>query len=228
MGPISSRFSRVFRLAILRTKLDKSHETLFPLFLKLSMRPVLLVGGGAVATSKALALAEAGARLTVVSPQLTPSLAGLATDRGWPVRARAFSAEDLEGMWLVVAAAPPAVNAAVAAAADAARIFVVAVDDPPSASAYGAGIVRRAGVTLAISTAGQAPALAGLVREGLDELLPAEMEAWLAEARRLRPEWRAAGVAMAERRPLLLQALNRLYERASPGGPRGMTDLSRG
>lgn len=192
--------------------MDKSHDTLFPLFLKLSSRPVLLVGGGPVATSKALTLAEAGARVTVVSPELTPALAALATARGWSVRARAFSPADLDGMWLTVAAAPPAVNAAVAAAADAARIFVVAVDDPPSASAYGAGIVRRAGVTIAVSTGGQAPALAGLLREGLDALLPEELEIWLAEAGRLRPLWRAAGVPMAERRPLLLQALNRLYE----------------
>lgn len=194
--------------------MDKSDESLFPLFLKLCGRSVLLVGGGPVATSKALSLAEAAARVVVVSPCVTPELAELAQAHGWLVAARPFEAADLDGAWLVVAAAPPAVNAEVALAAEARRLFVVAVDDPPAASAYGAGIVRRAGITVAISTAGHAPALAGLLREGLDALLPAAADAasWLAEARRLRPVWRAEQVPMAERRPRLLQALNRLYE----------------
>ncbi|MES1204683.1 MAG: bifunctional precorrin-2 dehydrogenase/sirohydrochlorin ferrochelatase [Pseudomonadota bacterium] len=189
----------------------KSAPTLFPLFLKLSGRPVLLVGGGPVATMKARALAEAAARVTVVSPALTEELERLAAEQKWTVQRRPFAATDLDQPWLVVAAAPPAVNAEVSAAADARRIFVVAVDDPTAASAYGAGIVRRAGVTVAISTAGQAPALAGLLREGLEAVLPEDLDAWCAEASRLRPDWRAAGVPMADRRPRLLQALNALY-----------------
>lgn len=198
--------------------MDKSEQTLFPLFLKLAGRPVLLVGGGPVATAKAAALAEAGARVTVVSPAVTAELADRAAASGWTVRPRGFEIADLDGAWLVVAAAPPAVNAAVNSAAEARRLFVVAVDDPPSATAYGAGIIRRGGVTLAMSTAGQAPALAGLLREGLDALLPEDLEAWLAEARRLRPLWRAERVPMAQRRPQLLLALNRLYDPASAAG----------
>jgi uroporphyrin-III C-methyltransferase/precorrin-2 dehydrogenase/sirohydrochlorin ferrochelatase len=195
--------------------MDKSDDGLFPLFLKLTGRPVLLVGGGPVATAKARSLAETGARVTVVSPDLTPELAELATTRQWLLHRRAFDATDLDDVWLAIAAAPPAINAQVSAAAEARRVFVVAVDDPPSASAYGAGIVRRAGITLAVSTAGHAPALAGLLREGLESLLPPDLEAWLAEARRLRPIWREEGVALTERRPRLLLALNRLYERTS-------------
>lgn len=199
-------------MEIPRNKLDESGETLFPLFLKLAGRRVLLVGGGPVATSKAASLAEAGAQVTVVSPEMTAALAALVATHGWSVAGRPFQTGDLDGAWLVVAAAPPAVNAQVAAAAEAAHTFVVAVDDPPSASAYGAGIVRRAGITLAVSTAGHAPALAGLLREGLEALLPADLDAWLAEAQRLRPVWRAQQTAMTDRRPQLLHALNRLYE----------------
>ena len=67
------------------------------------------------------------------------------------------------------------------------QVFVNAVDDPANASAYLGGVVRRAGVTFAISTDGRAPALAGLLREGLDAALPEEeLEAWVAEAERLR------------------------------------------
>ena len=192
---------------------------LTPLFLKLEGRAVLLVGGGPVATGKARTLAEVGAVVTVVSPAVTDELAALASERRWPWHARAFQPGDVDGVWLVIAGAPPEVNRQVAAAADARRVFTVAVDDPSTSSAYGGGVVRRAGLTLAVSTDGQAPALAGLLREALEAVLPDDLERWVDEARRLRESWRAEAVPMAERRPLLLAALNRLYE--SREVPRG-------
>jgi uroporphyrin-III C-methyltransferase/precorrin-2 dehydrogenase/sirohydrochlorin ferrochelatase len=104
------------------------------------------------------------------------------------------------------------VNREVAAAAEARHLFVNAVDDPAAASAYAGGVVRRGSITVAISTGGGAPALAGLLREALDAVLPEDLERWLTTARELRPGWRAEGVPMEGRRPLLLEALNRLYE----------------
>jgi uroporphyrin-III C-methyltransferase/precorrin-2 dehydrogenase/sirohydrochlorin ferrochelatase len=100
----------------------------------------------------------------------------------------------------------------VSAAAEERRIFVNAVDDPPNATAYLGGVVRRDGVTVAISTSGEAPAIAGLLREGLDALLPSDLGAWMATAREARAGWRRDGVPMEHRRPQLLEALNRLYE----------------
>lgn len=192
--------------------LAKSGAMLMPLFLKLEGRAVLLVGGGPVATAKAQALVDTGAAVTIVSPALTPELAALAAARGWVVHARGFDASDLDGVWLAIAGAPPPVNREVAVAAEARQIFLLAVDDMASASAYGAGLVRRGGVTVALSTGGDAPALAGLLREGLEAVLPDDLGGWLDEARRLRAEWRQQAVPMAQRRPLLLAALNRLYE----------------
>ena len=127
------------------------------------------------------------------------------------VERRAFAAADLDGAWLAIAAAPPEVNRAVAAAAEQRCLFVNAVDDPAPASCFAAGVVRRAGVTFAISTAGTAPALAGLLREGLEELIPDDLAQWVSEAHALRTAQKAAGVPMQERRPLLLRALNKLY-----------------
>ena len=198
--------------------MSQSGAELFPLFLKLRGRPVLLVGGGPVGTAKAQALAEAGAVVTVVAPQLTEALVALAGARGWTVHQRGFVDGDVTGVWLAIAAATSEVNRAVAQAAEARQLFVVAVDDPPSASAYGAGVVRKAGVTLAISTAGQAPALAGLLREGLEAVLPEELETWVEEAARQRALWRADGTPMAQRRPRLLAALNGLYQGGTLGG----------
>ncbi|MQA30037.1 MAG: bifunctional precorrin-2 dehydrogenase/sirohydrochlorin ferrochelatase [Luteitalea sp.] len=184
---------------------------LLPLFLTLAGRRVLLVGGGAVAASKLQTLLAAGADVRVVSPDVRPEI-----DRsGVPIDRRGFEPADLEGVWLVVAAAPPHVNRQVAEAAEARRIFVNAVDDPANATAFLSGVVRREGVTLAISTGGHAPGLTGLLREALDEVLPADVGEWMRVAREARIAWRRDGVPMAERRPLLLRALNRIYDLTS-------------
>jgi uroporphyrin-III C-methyltransferase/precorrin-2 dehydrogenase/sirohydrochlorin ferrochelatase len=182
--------------------------TLFPVFLKLANRPVLLVGGGAVASSKLAALQQAGARVTVIAPEINEAIAA----SGVRVRRRRFRSGDLTGQWLIVSAATPAVNRQVARAAERRRIFVNAVDDPQHASAYLGGVIRRSGVTVAVSTDGEAPALAGLLREGLDALLPSEIDEWLHTAQRVRPAWRANAVPMNQRRPLLLRELNRIYD----------------
>jgi len=183
---------------------------LVPVFLKLAGRRVLVVGGGPMAASKLQPLVEAGAAVTVVAPEVVPAIeqAGVAWVR------RDFEAGDLDGVWFVVAAATPEVNREVARAAEARRIFVNAVDDPRNATAYAGGTLRRAGVTVAVSTGGEAPALAGLLREALEALLPDDLGAWMATARAERRQWMADGVPMASRRPRLLDALNRLYDEA--------------
>jgi uroporphyrin-III C-methyltransferase/precorrin-2 dehydrogenase/sirohydrochlorin ferrochelatase len=181
--------------------------SVFPVFLKLAGRHVLVVGGGPVAASKLRALIEADATITVVAPDIVDAVAAAPVT----VLRRPFAVDDLDGASFVVAAAPPEVNRAVSAAAHARGLFVNAVDDMENASAYLGAIVRRAGVTMALSTDGEAPALAGLMREALEALLPDDLEAWMTCARDARREWLARGVPMAERRPLLLEALVALY-----------------
>lgn len=186
---------------------------LLPLFLNLARRGVVLVGGGRVATGKLPQLLAAGADVRVVAPEVTEEIRA----SGVLVVQHRFEASDLEGAWLVVAAATPDVNAEVAAAAEARRIFVNAVDDPTNASAFLSGVVRREGVTIAISTSGDAPALTSLLREALDAVLPRDMGRWLERARQLRVVWRRRGVPMDERKPLLLEALNAMYNSSAAG-----------
>jgi siroheme synthase-like protein len=186
---------------------------LLPIFLTLSGRRVLLVGGGPVAASKLRALLGAGARVRVVSPEVRPEI----EQPGVSIERRAFAPSDLDDAWLVVAAAPPEVNRQVAEAAEHRRLFVNAVDDPANATAYLSGVVRRDGVTVAISTSGHAPGLAGLLREALDAVLPADMGEWMRVAREERAAWRRDSVPMDARRPLLLRALNRIYGISTPG-----------
>jgi len=183
--------------------------SVFPIFLKLAGRRVLVVGGGPVAASKLRGLLDAEATVVVVAPDVVPEIAAAPVE----VLRRPFVPEDLEGISFVVAAAPPDVNREVAAAAHPRGLFVNAVDDMESATAYMGAIVRRAGVTMALSTDGEAPALAGLMREALEALLPDDLDAWVTSAREARRDWLARGVPMAERRPLLLEALVALYEK---------------
>jgi uroporphyrin-III C-methyltransferase/precorrin-2 dehydrogenase/sirohydrochlorin ferrochelatase len=186
--------------------------SVFPIFLKLAGRRVLVVGGGPVAASKLRALLDAEATVVVVAPEIVTEIAAAPVET---VR-RPFVPTDLEGMSFVVAAAPPDVNREVAAAAHARGLFVNAVDDMANATAYMGAIVRRAGVTMALSTDGEAPALAGLMREALEALLPDDLDAWVTCAQAARRDWLARGVPMAERRPLLLEALVALYDRPVP------------
>lgn len=180
----------------------------FPVFLKLAGRKVLVVGGGKVAAAKLEGLSRSGARVTVVAPDFCREIAS----SGVTLRSRGFEPDDLDDVWYVVAAATPEVNRRVAVAAEERRVFVNAVDDPASASAYAGGVFRRGNLTVAISTEGEAPAVAGLLREALELLIPDDIETWLEESRRQKRVWRERAVPMPERRPLMLRALNRLYE----------------
>ena len=166
-----------------------------PLFLNVSGRRIVLVGRGPVAESKQRQFAAEGADVRTIDPDQ-------------------FQASHLDDAWLVVAAASLEINRDVARAAEARRIFVNAVDDPANATAYLSGIVRRDGVTIAISTEGAAPALTALLREALDEVLPHDLEQWVDTARDARNAWKRSSVPMEQRKPLLLAALNRLYQEA--------------
>jgi uroporphyrin-III C-methyltransferase/precorrin-2 dehydrogenase/sirohydrochlorin ferrochelatase len=168
-----------------------------------------LVGGGAIATQKARGLVEAGARVRVVATTIAVELQALAET----IAAREFLEADLDGAQFVVAAAPPEINAQVTRAAHARGLFVLAVDHPAVGSAQSPAVLRRGGVTIAISTEGVAPALAGVVREALEALLPDDSDAarWVEIARSLRERWKRDAIPHAARRPLLVEALTKLY-----------------
>ncbi len=171
---------------------------LYPLFLKLDGRRVVIVGAGPAAERKIADLAAAGADVLVVALEATAPVRALA-DRGavrW--EARAFAEGDLDGAWLAVASTNDAdVQRRVATAADARRIFCVAVDDLPNGSAYSAAVIRRAPFTVALSSSGATPALTRLLREVLEQALPDE--GWVDAARALREQWRAEATPFGSR-----------------------------
>ncbi|MGL6408252.1 siroheme synthase CysG [Aeromonas veronii] len=172
-----------------------------PIFCRLDNKPVLLVGGGEVAERKARLLLDAGARLTVVAPELDPELAELAANGSIEWLAGEFMPEQLAGKWLVVAATDRReVNALVYQSANQARIFANVVDDPKRSSFIMPSIIDRSPLMVAISSGGKAPVLARLLREKLEALLPQHLGAVATFAGSLRERVKARFASMGERR----------------------------
>jgi uroporphyrin-III C-methyltransferase/precorrin-2 dehydrogenase/sirohydrochlorin ferrochelatase len=187
---------------------------LYPLFLRLAGKDVLVVGAGSVAERKIQDLVDAGARVRVVAKAAAPSVEALAARGLVTLSLRPFEDADVDGAWLVVAATSSRdVQAQACARADRARIFSIAVDDPPNGTAYSASVIRRSPFTVAISSSGEAPALSRLLREVLEEALP-EAD-WVEAARALRERWRSHGTPMASRFAELVRTFK---ERARPKG----------
>jgi uroporphyrin-III C-methyltransferase/precorrin-2 dehydrogenase/sirohydrochlorin ferrochelatase len=137
----------------------------FPLLLDVSGRKVVVVGGGAVAARRVAALVEAGAKVTVVAREVSAGLAGAT------VVERAFEAADVDGAWLVFACTDaPDVNAAVAAACEQRRIFCVRADAAASGSARTPAVLRRDGMTVAV-TGGDDPLRAVALRDAISVAL---------------------------------------------------------
>ena len=149
---------------------------LYPLFADLSHRAVLVVGGGAVAERKIAALLGAQAQVTVNAPVLTPQLRRWVSEGRIAHRPDAFKEGWLERIWLVVAATSDReTNALVATLAGLRRIFVNVVDDATLSSFHVPAVVDRAPLMIAISSGGEAPMLARLLRERLERMALSEL-----------------------------------------------------
>ncbi|MBS1822929.1 MAG: bifunctional precorrin-2 dehydrogenase/sirohydrochlorin ferrochelatase [Acidobacteria bacterium] len=181
--------------------------SLFPIFLKLTGRRSVVIGAGHLAESKIESLRTAGAAITVIAPAASERIREQADAGDLQYHPRAYRHGDLQSAFLVVAATnDPAVNRAVFAEATAAGVLCNAVDDPPFCDFYFPSVVRRGELQIAISTAGNSPALAQQLRKELNEQLPLDLGEWLADLGQLRREV-AAAEPLNESRRLLLHEL---------------------
>jgi uroporphyrin-III C-methyltransferase/precorrin-2 dehydrogenase/sirohydrochlorin ferrochelatase len=184
--------------------------SLLPIFLKLDGRRCLLVGAGAVALEKIGTLLPTGLRLRVIAPEARAEIRALAAEGKLEWIARPFAPEDLDGQFLVIAATDvPAVNEAVHRGASERGIWSNSVDDIPNCDFFFGSIVSRGDLRIAISTAGESPALAQRLRREIDEQLPVDLGPWLAELGKLRREVLATHPRGEERRLLLHELAHR-------------------
>ena len=145
----------------------------FPVFLDLKQRRCLLVGGGDIATRKGRLLARAGARLRIVAPEISRELQGLAEQGGGELHRRQYQTEDLDEVALVCAATDDeALNSRISREAQARYLPTNVVDSPALCSFITPAIVDRSPLVIAISSGGEAPVLARMVRAKLETLIP--------------------------------------------------------
>jgi siroheme synthase-like protein len=149
----------------------------FPVYLNLSSKRVVVIGGGCVAERKVVSLSGAGAEITVISPDLTPNLLSLAKSNAISWQKRVYAPGDCAGATLVFSATDdPAISRAVWEEATTAGILVNTADQPSLCDFIMPAVVRRGDLAVAISTGGSSPALAAILREELLEVLGPEYE----------------------------------------------------
>jgi siroheme synthase-like protein len=173
----------------------------YPVMLDLAGRPCLVVGGGPVAERKIDGLLAADARVTVVSPSLTPALLTLAAEARLHWRPREYLAGDAAGFaFVMVAASDASVSEAIAAECRARGTWINCADDPARCDFILPAVFRRGALTVAVSTGGVSPTMARLVREELEARLPDDLALLTDVMGDVRRSLREGGIALdAER-----------------------------
>ena len=143
--------------------------TFYPVFLNLTGRRCVIIGGGQVAEGKVSKLLDSGAKIIVISPDATQGIRDYADSGQIEYNLRKYQEGDLNGAFLVVAATNDrVVNQEIFEEAEKSGILLNAVDDMPRCSFIAPSIVEKGPITVAISTGGASPALARKLREKLE------------------------------------------------------------
>ncbi|ALE94520.1 siroheme synthase CysG [Serratia marcescens] len=172
-----------------------------PIFADLKQRPVLVVGGGDVAARKVDLLQRAGAEIRIVAQSLSPELEQQRQQGQLLWLGKTFDPQQLDEVFLAIAATDDnALNAAVFAEADKRRVLANVVDDQPRCSFIFPSIIDRSPLVVAVSSSGQAPVLARLLREKLEALLPASLGQMAQVAGRWRGQAKQRLASIGERR----------------------------
>lgn len=145
----------------------------FPIFLDLKQRRCLLVGGGDVATRKGRLLSKAGAVLRVVAPDISAELRELTAQNNGEIHEREYQTSDLNDCVLAIAATDiEPLNEKISQDAKARNIPVNVVDSPALCTYITPAIIDRSPLIIAVSSGGESPVLARLIRAKLETLIP--------------------------------------------------------
>lgn len=160
----------------------------YPINLSLENKKCLVIGAGKVAQRKVRRLLESAARVSVISPAITPGFMALYKNKKIVFKKRKFSLKDLFGSYLVIAATSDRkVNSAVSSYCRKKGILVNVVDSPKECNFIMPSIVRRGALTISISTDGISPALSKKIRQDLEKRFGAEYAALLCIMKKIRP-----------------------------------------
>jgi precorrin-2 dehydrogenase / sirohydrochlorin ferrochelatase len=180
--------------------------SLFPMFVKLDGRRVLVLGAGTVGEAKIESLLTTGAAVRVVAPKATPRVREWARDGRVVWEAREYRPADLAGIFLVIAAtASAALHQDIYEEAKSRGVLCNVVDEPERCDFYFPAVVRRGELQIAISTGGLSPALAQRLRKELEEQFGPEWEQWVAQLGRTREELLSMPMPPEQRKKLLHQ-----------------------
>ena len=192
-----------------------------PIVVSLDGEPVVVVGGGPVAERKVAGLLEAGARVTVVSPEVTAAIDAWHGEGRIALELRPYRAGDLEGARLAYAATDDdSVSRAVRAEADQRRVWLNVADVPDLCDFYVPAVVRRGDLTVAVTTGGGSPGLARRIREWLDGQLGPELTSLTERLSALRERWRPRRGSEADAEAARMEAERLLEQVSLPAGNR--------
>jgi len=184
--------------------------SLFPIFVKIEGRLIVVVGGGNIAETKIPSVLAAGARIRLVAPSITPQIAEWVRFGKIDWLPKQFEAVDLNGAFIVIAAtSAPGVNEAVFREAEARGTLCNAVDDLEHCHFYYGSVVQRGDLQIAISTNGKSPALAQRLRTEFEADFGPEYEVWLQWLGAARESLRASGPSSETSKKLLHELASR-------------------
>lgn len=196
-----------------------------PIFLKIRGRPCVVIGAGRMATPRILDLARAGARVTVIAPELGATAARTVAEHGFRHLPRPYARGDLRGHLVAYAATGrDDVHRAIREEADTRGILLNVVDVPELCDFITPSIVRRGRLTLAISTGGASPAMAQRLRRELESQIGSEYDQALAILAALRPALKARGLGLEERSRALARLVNSAFLQYVRDGKRAEID----
>jgi len=184
----------------------------FPMYVDLKDKECLVVGGGEVAARKIELLLRFEARITVVAPEICPSVSELVNEGGIKYVQDRYSTKRLEGIFLVVAAtSSKPVNEAVFRDAVERRLPVNVVDAPELCTFIFPSVIKRGDLTIGISTSGAYPALSKRLRIMAEELFTQEYSQMVELLAGYRNRIRSSNLTGAEKEKLLNIVLDDLY-----------------
>ena len=170
-------------------KNGKKQESYYPVFLKISGKKCLVIGGGRIALRKAASILDCGAKVTIVGPVILPELRKLARKKNLTLIQRNVQSEDMKTAEIVIAATDSReTNRKVAERAKKQKVLVNVVDDPDHSDFIVPSFFRRGDLTVAVSTGGSSPAFAKKVRARLERMIGEDYSQLLSIVKEVRSE----------------------------------------